>query len=177
MPRTRWLGVAISGVAATGFIWGCRSIGFRINTSPSAAPGLWLITDDHVPPVHGTYVALCLLDEWAAWAAGRHYIAADGECPRHREVLLKQVIAIPGDTVVVSDAGIAVDGRPIPSSKPLAADDEKRPLHGIDLGTYEVVPGQIWVIGPGDPRSFDSRYFGPVAEESIYRTARPWLTF
>jgi len=42
--------------------------------------------------------------------------------------LLKQVIAEEGDTVAVSDAGISVNGRLVPNTRPRATDTAGRPM-------------------------------------------------
>lgn len=78
---------------------------------------------------------------------------------------------------MIDDDGISVNGALVPTSKAQANDTGGRSLQGVEHGTYEVHPGQVWVIGPHQRLSFDSRYYGPLSEENIHRTARPWLTF
>lgn len=172
-----WLALSIVAFSSTVVVYGAAQAGIRVNTSPSSPRGIWIMADDHVFPVHGTYVAVCLPDEWAAFAAARDYTARKGECPGQREALVKRVVAIPGDTVTIDDRGMSVNGQLIPDSKPLETDTQNRPLQGVAQGTYEVRPNQMWVMGFNEAKSFDSRYYGPVPQESIYRTARPWLTF
>ena len=44
-------------------------------------------------------------------------------------------------------------------------------------GAYPVAPKEVWLLSGHDPRSFDSRYFGPVPEaKSVQGIARPvWV--
>ncbi len=51
-----------------------------------------------------------------------------------------------------------------------------RPLPPFPSGTYQVRPGQLWLLSGHDPRSFDSRYFGPVPVANVQGVARPvWV--
>jgi type IV secretory pathway protease TraF len=56
----------------------------------------------------------------------------------------------------------------VPNSAPLL------PQH-YPYGTFELGPSSLWLIDK-DPRSWDSRYFGPVPETLINATAKPiWV--
>lgn len=105
----------------------------------------------------------------------RGYIPA-GNCSGGYEPLLKPVAAIAGDLVMVTPQGIAVDGEPIKNTAPLVRDSADRPLRPVPAGAYEVMPRQIWLLSGHDPRSFDSRYFGPVPAANVQDVARPvWV--
>lgn len=176
MKRSRtWLALSVASVGLAAAFYGAALAGVRLNDSPSAPRGIWLMTADQVPPVGGTYIAACLPDEWAAFAAARNYTKVRGECPDRHEALVKRVVAIPGDTVTVDERGMSVNGSLIPNSRAREQDDLGRPLRGVEFGTYDTRPGQIWVVNQLE-NSFDSRYYGPLPVSSIYRTARPWLT-
>jgi type IV secretory pathway protease TraF len=46
----------------------------------------------------------------------------------------------------------------------------------MPAGTYRVESGQLWLLSGHDPRSFDSRYFGPISVSSVQAVARPvWV--
>lgn len=90
--------------------------------------------------------------------------------------LMKPIVARAGDIVTVSDEGIAVNGRLIENTAPLKTDTHGRPLRPWPSGRYEVPPDTVWVASPHNPRSFDSRYFGPVATSAIRNHARPLMT-
>ncbi len=103
-------------------------------------------------------------------AIERHYFSS-------AEMLLKPVAAIPGDIIQVSAQGIERNGRLLPNSTPLAHDSAGRPLHSFAYGSYWVQPGTVWLISSYSPKSFDSRYFGPVAIRTIQNVAQPLLTW
>jgi Signal peptidase, peptidase S26 len=66
---------------------------------------------------------------------------------------LKQIAALPGDTVRVPREGSYVNGKPWPGSGiPASA-----PTH-FPYGNYLLHPNQQWVLGD-NPLSYDSRYF------------------
>ena len=87
--------------------------------------------------------------------------------------LLKQIAAVPGDTVRVTEAGISVNGRPLPHTAPLASDSQGRPLPHVPPGIYQVEPGTVWLLSTYNARSFDSRYFGPVPVAALRARLRP----
>jgi type IV secretory pathway protease TraF len=82
---------------------------------------------------------------------------------------LKQIAALPGDTVRVTPAGSYVNGKLWPHSGiPASA-----PTH-FPFGTYVLHPNQLWVLGD-NPLSYDSRYFGMIPESLVNATAKPLL--
>jgi type IV secretory pathway protease TraF len=79
--------------------------------------------------------------------------------------------------VAVSPSGISVNGREIANSAQLAHDSEARVLPDYPTGQYRVPSGEIWLVSPHNPRSFDSRYFGPVPASLVRSIVRPvWVT-
>ena len=113
-----------------------------------------------------------------ASGAGYHainYIAA-GACPGGLEPLLKPVAAIAGDFVTVTPLAVAVNGQPVAETAPLAQDQAGRSLYPVPPGSYRVTSGEVWVLSSHDPRSFDSRYFGPLPAEGVQGEAQPlWV--
>jgi conjugative transfer signal peptidase TraF len=89
---------------------------------------------------------------------------------------MKPVVARTGDTVDLSELGIAVNGRLLPNTAALRVDTYGRPLLPWPFGRYEVQPDTVWVASSHHPRSFDSRYFGPIPVSSIRDYLRPILT-
>ena len=49
----------------------------------------------------------------------------------------------------------------------MLADSFGRPMRHYPFGSYSVAPGTFWVASSCDERSFDSRYYGPIAAGSI----------
>lgn len=92
--------------------------------------------------------------------------------PRPRngvDILVKRVIATSGQTVDLKDGKVYVDGRRLDESyamgesKPLDAHLSSAP----DSYPYTIPDGCIWVMGDNRENSADSRYFGPVEENSV----------
>ena len=103
-------------------------------------------------------------------------ISAAAIVPRY-EPLIKPIAAMPGDTVVVRPDGvIEVNDTALQNSRSLRRDGADRPLPGIPVGTLDVAPGQVWLISSYSPRSFDSRYLGPVPINCIRATVKPLWT-
>ena len=157
-----------AGLAMSGSYLG----GLRCNVTTSMPIGVWRVQAQRGPVEHGDVVTLCAGPQAAALGRDRGYLAG-GECPGDVELLIKTVVAIPGDEVDVSRSGIAVNGSLIPGSIPLPYDDRGREMQPIDQGFYRVGPTEVWVIGGSDPRSYDSRYFGPVPIANLRGHAWP----
>jgi len=146
-------------------------LGLRINTSPSLPPCLYIITKD----ASASLIEFCPVEPFAALAIARGYrdpgVCRDGAAP-----LLKPVIARPGDIVEVSRHGISVNGILLPNTAQLATDAKGRPLEGWPSGRYAVAPETVWVASSYHPRSFDSRYFGPLSTSAIRHRLKAFLT-
>jgi conjugative transfer signal peptidase TraF len=167
----RWpVSVLLVCIAIVGGTW---LWGLRLNMSRSAPRGLYrtLATS----PARGAFIAACLPPEVARFGRTRGYVGP-GDCPGDVQAVIKQVIAGPGDTVDVNPAGVVVNGRLVPSSATAAADSAGRPLPHVTWGRHVVPREHVWLHGPGDARSWDSRYFGPLGVAQIRATVTPVLT-
>jgi len=149
----------------------------RINTSASLPRGLYL----EIPrgwlgraPARGDLVLVCAPAAAAELARRRGYLG-DGPCGAGAAggaaALGKVVLAVAGDEVRFGDAGLAVNGRAVAASRALPRDARGRPLAHYPYGTWRIAPGELWLLAPYHPRSYDSRYFGPVAAAAV----RGWL--
>ena len=147
------------------------SLGLRINTSPSLPPGLYIITED----ASASLIEFCPLEPFAALAIARGYRDAGG-CRDGAAPLLKPVVARSGDIVEVSRGGISVNGILLPNTAQLATDAKGRPLEGWPPGRYVVAPETVWVASSYHPRSFDSRYFGPLSISAIRHRLKAFVT-
>ena len=147
-------------------------IGLRINASPSLPVGLYVTSSE----TSANLVEFCPADPFASLALSRGY-RDPGSCSDGGAPLLKPVVARTGDLVELSAAGIAVNGHLLPNTAPLRTDTKGRPLICWPRGRYIVRPGFVWVGSSYNPRSFDSRYFGPVAIRSIRDHLKPLVTF
>ncbi len=83
-----------------------------------------------------------------------------GPCPDGSMSLVKRVVGVAGDIVTATDAGIEINGQPLPNSRPIDRDSQGSALPHL-RGSFVLRRGAIWVAGE-HPNSFDSRYFGPV---------------
>ena len=174
--RRRLLVAFATGAGVMAGLAGAAAAGLRFNETPSMPLGLWQVETGHGSLRHGDVVVVCPPETVAVrigWERG--YIPL-GRCPGGTEALLKPVAATEGDVVVISAAGAAVNGQPIPDTAQLATDSAGRPLEHFASGTYRVASGEMWLLSGHDPRSFDSRYFGPVPEAKVEGIARPlWV--
>ena len=145
--------------------------GIRINWTSSLPPGFYLITDD----LNARLVEFCPPRIFSPLSIERGY-RPGGICPDREAPLLKPVIATPGDTVMVSDDGISVNGRQLPNTRPRPLDSAGRPLKAWPPGIYSVSAETVWVASTYHPNSLDSRYFGPISISTVRHRLRPLWT-
>ena len=176
MPRPRsvsltllWLGTAHVGVAALAY-----AFGVRFTLTPSVPRGFYVRTDD--PVEVGRLVTFCPPEDVAALALERGYLQR-GNCPGGVEPLGKYVLAAEGDTLRLSERGVEVNGRTVPESSVYARDAVGRELPHYAFGEHAVGEDSLFVFSRHHPRSFDSRYFGPVPAGSVRSVIRPLWTF
>lgn len=84
----------------------------------------------------------------------------------------KRVLAGPGETVHVVHNGVSVAGHTLPYTRYALERLARTGWKVQPPGGYTVPPGHVFVAGD-HPRSFDSRYYGPVPVAQILGTARP----
>ena len=89
-----------------------------------------------------------------------HPSIGHGSCPDGSMPLIKRVVGVAGDLVTATDAGMEINGQPVPNSRPLDLDTKGQALPHL-RGSFTLKQGEIWTAGE-HPNSFDSRYFGPV---------------
>jgi signal peptidase I len=77
---------------------------------------------------------------------------------------VKRVVAVGGDTVVVTDGAVAVNGRRI-AVEPLAGEHAPRQ-------ELRVREGHVFLLGDNSAVSLDSRSFGPVPEGEVVGRVR-----
>jgi conjugative transfer signal peptidase TraF len=168
----RWPLVVLASCGAIVAV--AHALDLRLNATDSAPLGLYRAA--HPPRLErGELVVVCLPAQVAALGRERHYLRA-GRCPDASEPLLKQVAAVPGDSVRLSANGLAVNGRSLPGTEVRTQDRAGRPLAAALLGEARVGAGELWVLGLRPEVSWDSRYFGPVSVESVEASAVPILT-
>jgi conjugative transfer signal peptidase TraF len=149
-------------------VW--AAVGIRVNATMSEPIGLYVRTADPDAPL----VEFCPPEPFALLSRTRGY-RPPGNCPDGAAPLVKAIVARPGDIVEMSARGIAVNGKLLPNTAPRAVDSAGRKLASWPAGTYAVQPGTVWVASIYHPRSFDSRYFGPIPAAVIQNHVQPLL--
>ena len=140
--------------------------GYRVSFTPSMPVGIWRVVPTADYP-RGATVSVCLPVDFP--------FLPRGSCPLGMQPLLKQLVALPGDVVTVTPAGVSLnDGPLLPHSAPLSQDSDGKPLPSR-LGTWRLTG--YWLYGTDSPRSFDSRYFGEVAAADLRGIVRPVLSW
>ena len=162
-------GIILAGALA-------QAAGLLINPTASLPRGLWRVVENAGAIRAGDVAAFCPpLTAPILLAKERGYLAG-GACPGDLEPMMKPIAALPGDRVAASVQGVRVNGRLLPRSAPLADDGDGRPLPILAMTEAAVPPGMAWVVSSHNPRSYDSRYFGPVPLDRIKTTLRPLWT-
>ena len=87
--------------------------------------------------------------------------------------LIKHVGALPGDTVCRSGDSITINGRAIAAAR--ATDHLKRSLP-VWQGCRHIAPGEIFLLNPDVPDSFDGRYFGVLPMRTLLGRTLPLWT-
>jgi conjugative transfer signal peptidase TraF len=164
------LALTVAGVSLGTFQL-CGLVGLRFNASPSLPVGLYVTSSQP----KANLVEFCPAEPFASFAISRGYRDA-GTCRDGAAPLMKPIVAHAGDVVELSGQGIAVNGRLLPNTAPRTADSHGRPLTPWPFGYYVLAPDTVWVASSHHPRSFDSRYFGPIPTSSIRDHVRPLLT-
>ncbi len=147
--------------------------GLRFNVTSSMPLGIYRLAplpQTGIQP--GMLVAVCAPLKAAQLGHRRGYLSS-GQCVSDTEPLLKTVVAIAGDTVSTSKAGITVNGRLLAHSKPVSLDRAGRSLAPWTSAYYRLRPNEIWLYAD-HPRSWDSRYWGPV--RNVLARAIPLVT-
>jgi conjugative transfer signal peptidase TraF len=166
------LGLVALGVpAALG-----RVFKIRITLTDSAAPaGIYRLAKD-APVERGELVATCLPPAIARAGLARGYLRR-GDCPAGAEPVAKVIGALPGDVLTVERGQVAVDGVRFADSRTAAHDSSGRPLPHVRWGARRVAPGEVWLFGFNDPRSWDARYFEAIPLVGVNGVLRPVLTW
>jgi conjugative transfer signal peptidase TraF len=165
---------AAPAIAASSIVLLLGVFGIRLNiASNSLPPGLYRI----VSAGKGSDLLICPTRVAEQVSIEREYRVKSFGCGDGYAPLLKPIAARAGDTVTLSEAGVAVNGKLLQNSKQYPKDGIGRLMPLVPLGTYAVLPGTVWVISSYNRFSFDSRYFGPVNLDEKVRYAKLFWLF
>jgi signal peptidase I len=90
------------------------------------------------------------------------------DLPDMEEMLVKRIVALPGETVEVRRGTVYVNGSPVP--EPYEHD-----LTPYDMAPRTLGPLAYFVMGDNRSNSNDSRSFGPITRDEI--VGRVWLRY
>ena len=172
----RFVFVSLGALAiAVMLLW--TGFGVVFNYTHSAPFGLYREQFDSEAAIHGPapYVFFCPDRRWSSMHGEPNYRDPMRTCPDGFSPLIKPVVAWPGDFVSVSADGISVNGHLLKNSAPIERDSKGQQLRPFAAGEYTVGPKELWVVSSFSPRSFDSRYFGPIPLKSVHSWLRPLL--
>jgi conjugative transfer signal peptidase TraF len=171
--------VGLIAICATGSVLSAalHASGLRVNLSPSMPRGVYRAR----PVAHGvsfrrgTIVLVCLPQRIAAFGRARGYLPT-GDCPGGSAPIGKPVFAIAGDTVTITSTGLKRAGAVEPHTHVLTLDATGRLLAGVPRGRYRVATDELWLVSSYSDRSWDSRYYGPVAVSTVIGVLAPLWT-
>lgn len=149
--------------------------GIRINTTPSYAPGIYLMTSN--PIKKGALVIFCPTNTVIfRQAKERGYIGA-GFCTGGYGYMIKKIMAATHDRVEFTGSGLVVNAALLPNSTPMDKDAEGRPLSAIKADAVTLDDHTVLLMSDYNPKSFDARYFGLMHKTQIISVVKPLWTW
>jgi len=133
------------------------------NASPSVPVGLYRLTSQS--RLTAALAVIRLPEPFRTLAEVRGYLRAGS-------LLIKPVVAGPGDIVCRHGSLVTINGRTVAHAR--TSDAAGRPLPDWN-GCFRIAPTQIFVLS-ADSDSFDSRYIGPIDRGNVVGIALPvWV--
>lgn len=152
--------------------------GARINRTHSLPKGIYWVVDKE--PERGDTVSFWPRDsEEVREAVRRGYLIPGPYNKSGRKgfgLILKKLMALPGDVISITDTGVFINGTLIPNTIPLAADNIGDPLPTLRFSDYRLADHEALFLSDHLARSFDGRYFGLQDMRQIISVLRPvWV--
>jgi len=146
----------------------------RFNVTPSMPIGFYYQVAQPGKLQRGQTVEVCLPKTIGEQGLSRGYLNR-GSCEGRFEPVIKELIAVPGDDVQLTQEGILVNQ--VFYYAPFIQFD----MNGKPMSAYPIKKikntDQYWLYGANDPEySWDSRFYGGINRENIQGVIRPFLT-
>jgi conjugative transfer signal peptidase TraF len=142
----------------------------RWNASASVPTGIYRIV-----PRNSRYAEICLPEPVLAIALHAGLFLGPGECPDGKEPILKPIYRATADKPIsFGPEGFSIGGRELNNTAAKLCSKTGEPLSHTAYGRYT---SGLWAISDYNPDSFDSRYFGAIAETSVRYYAVPFILF
>lgn len=154
LRRTVFLSLAVAGVAMLAVPVSASAARLVWNASPSAPTGLYSID-------HGAWH---VGDRVGVWPPNALAVDLDrrGVLP-HGKLLIKRVVAGPGDTVCRAGVLVSINGSQ--AANAMTATDSGSPLP-VWTGCQTLGSSEVFLLGD-TANSYDGRYFGVTSSEDI----------
>lgn len=162
--------IGISALGTISLILLSHAVGVRGNLSDSAPVGLWIKRPIDSDLQRDMMIGVCPPPTVPVVRLfSENGTLSFGQCPETNvALLLKPVRALPGDVVRISRGREArVNGTV------LANTIAEESITAWPDGEYVVSPGEVWIFSSYNPKSFDSRYFGPIKIKDIQSQVFP----
>jgi conjugative transfer signal peptidase TraF len=178
LERKFWRAALLFGgvLSAALLAWSLgRFFELRITLTDSSAPA-GVYRQVNTPAGRGALVAACLPERIAQSGRARGYLRS-GDCPAQAEPVAKVIDAIAGDALDIEPDRVTVNGMRFANSRTALRDSKGRLLPHVPWGMRRVAPGEVWLFGFHNIRSWDGRYFGPIPSSAIYGVLQPVITW
>ncbi|MCE0491188.1 conjugative transfer signal peptidase TraF [Pantoea sp. Mb-10] len=146
--------------------------GVRVNITSSIPVGLYKIASR--APHKGDYVIFCPPEHAIFSLAHKRGYIGSGFCPAGYGEMMKQIVAVEGDSVGFRTRGVYVNGQRLAFSAPLTLDPSGRPLPALRM-EHTMGKGELLLMTDQSASSFDARYFGPVTASQVVAVVSPLL--
>lgn len=92
----------------------------------------------------------------------------EGEANQDVKDLIKRVVGLPGDQIVIKQNSVWINGGQLDEGYlPDGTLTKQGSRNCVDESPCVVPDDSLWVMGDNREHSFDSRYFGPIEEDTV----------